>query len=157
MLTLPLLLGVAGMAKRRAVESGSEQVAQERAMRGDAKRREFETRLSRALEMADDEVGAFDVVGRAMRSLAPDDPVELLLADNSHAHLERVVVSAPDDAAPGLPRRLARPVRGRHAARRPRCSPTARRSTRARCFAAARRVGAPACASPSRSWDARSA
>jgi diguanylate cyclase (GGDEF)-like protein len=102
-LTLPLLLGVAGMAKRRAVESGSEQAAQERAMRGDAKRREFETRLSRALEMADDEIGAFDVVGRAMRSLAPDDPVELLLADNSHAHLERVVVSAPDDAAPGCP------------------------------------------------------
>ena len=103
MLTLPLLLGVAGMAKRRAVESGSQQVAQERAMRGDAQRREFETRLSRALEMADDDIGAFDVIGRAMRSVAPDDPVELLLADNSHAHLECVVVSAPDDEGPGCP------------------------------------------------------
>jgi diguanylate cyclase (GGDEF)-like protein len=98
---LPLLLMVAGTAKRRAVESGSEQAAQERAMRGDARRREFETRLGRALEMADDEIGAYDVVGRAMHSAAPDAPVELLLADNSHAHLSRVVVSAADDEAPG--------------------------------------------------------
>jgi len=99
-LILPLLLGVAGMAKRRAVESGSEQAAQERAMRTDARRREFESRLSRALEMSDDEDAAYDVVGRAMRSVAPDAPIELLLADNSHAHLERVVVSSTS-AIPG--------------------------------------------------------
>jgi len=102
-LMLPLLLGVAGMAKRRAVESGSEQAAQERAMRADARRREFESRLSRALEMSDDEDAAFDVVGRAMRAVVPDAPVELLLADNSHAHLERAVVSDGDGLPPGCP------------------------------------------------------
>jgi diguanylate cyclase (GGDEF)-like protein len=100
-LALPLLLGVAGMAKRRAVEAGSASAAQERTMRADAKRREFETRLARALEMSDDEHAAYDVVGRAMHAVAPDAPVELLLADNSHAHLERAVVSAPDGDAPG--------------------------------------------------------
>jgi diguanylate cyclase (GGDEF)-like protein len=102
-LMLPLLLGVATMAKRRAVESGSEQAAQERAMRSDARRREFESRLARALEMSDDEIAAFDVVGRAMRSAAADAPVEMLLADNSHAHLERVVLSSPDGEAPACP------------------------------------------------------
>lgn len=100
-LALPLLLGVATMAKRRAVESGSESAAQERVMRADARRREFETRLARALEMSDDEDAAYDVVGRAMHLVAPDAPVELLLADNSHAHLERAVTSAHDGDAPG--------------------------------------------------------
>jgi diguanylate cyclase (GGDEF)-like protein len=100
LLTLPLLLGVAGMAKRRAIESGSLEQAQERAMRGDARRREFEARLSRGLEMAEDEHAAFDVIGRAMASVLPDVPVELLLADNSHAHLDRAVDASPDDDSP---------------------------------------------------------
>jgi diguanylate cyclase (GGDEF)-like protein len=46
--------------------------------------------------MSDDEDSAFDVLGRAMQAVAPDSPVELLLADNSHAHLERVVTAAPE-------------------------------------------------------------
>ena len=102
-LMLPLLLGVAGTAKRRAVQAGSEDAAKERTMQAEARRRGFETKLSRALEMCDDEVAAYDVVERAMRTAAPDAPVELLLADNSHAHLERVVVSAPDGQQPGCP------------------------------------------------------
>jgi diguanylate cyclase (GGDEF)-like protein len=101
-LILPLLLGVSALAKRRAVQEGSEQAAQERTMRAEARRRGYETRLSRALEMSEDEEAAFDVVGRAMRAAAPDAPLELLLADNSHAHLERVVVSAEAEA-PGCP------------------------------------------------------
>ena len=102
-LTLPLLLGVAGMAKRRAIESGTLERAQERAMQSDAKRREFEARLSRGLEMADDELAAYDVIGRAMDSVLPEAPVELLLADNSHAHLERVVAASLADDASGCP------------------------------------------------------
>jgi diguanylate cyclase (GGDEF)-like protein len=73
-------------------------------MRADARRREFETRLGRALEMADDEPSAFDIVQRAMAHVAPETPVELLLADNSHAHLDRVVTSLPDGTSePGCP------------------------------------------------------
>lgn len=100
-LSIPLLLTVAALARRRATETGSAQAAQERAMREDAERREFETRLARGLEMIDDEIDAFDVIGRAMNSVSPDRPVELLLADNSHAHLERVVVSSAVGDPPG--------------------------------------------------------
>lgn len=70
-------------------------------MREDADRREFETRLARGLEMIDDETEAFDVIGRAMNGVSPDRPIEMLLADNSHAHLERVVMSSPDGDPPG--------------------------------------------------------
>jgi diguanylate cyclase (GGDEF)-like protein len=100
-LSIPLVFTLAGTAKRRAVESGSAQAAQDRAMREDADRREFETRLARGLEMSDDEIDAFDVIGRAMNGASPKRPVEMLLADNSHAHLERVVVSSPDGTPPG--------------------------------------------------------
>jgi len=100
----PLLVGMAWMAKSKSVHHGSFSAAQERAMRADARRREFETQLSRALEMADEEVAAFDIVERAMGEVAPANPVELLLADNSHAHLDRVVVSVPHDSLePGCP------------------------------------------------------
>jgi diguanylate cyclase (GGDEF)-like protein len=102
-LTLPLLLGVAGMAKRRAIESGTVERAQERAMQTDAKRREFEARLSRGLEMAEDELAAYDVIGRAMDSVLGEAPVELLLADNSHAHLDRVVASTEGEDVGGCP------------------------------------------------------
>lgn len=100
-LSIPLLLAVAAMARRRAVEGGSTQAAQERSMREDAERREFQTRLARGLEMSDDEIDAFDVIGRALHAVSPERPVELLIADNSHAHLERVVVSSPDGDALG--------------------------------------------------------
>jgi diguanylate cyclase (GGDEF)-like protein len=46
--------------------------------------------------MVQDEVSAFDVLQRAMSRIAPEAPVELLLADNSHAHLERMVTASPD-------------------------------------------------------------
>ena len=51
--------------------------------------------------MAEDEPEALDVIGRAFGSAVPDAPIELLLADNSHAHLNRMVVSTPTGEAPG--------------------------------------------------------
>jgi diguanylate cyclase (GGDEF)-like protein len=76
----------------------SKSTAHELHMRAEGKRREFETRLTRALEMAEEEPAAFDVIRRAMRNVVPEAGTELLLADNSHAHLERVVVASDDDA-----------------------------------------------------------
>jgi diguanylate cyclase (GGDEF)-like protein len=93
---LPLVLSIARYAARRGNQMSIETIVRERALESDGRRREFETRLSRALEMSDDEDSAFDVLGRAMQAVAPDSPVELLLADNSHAHLERVVTAAPE-------------------------------------------------------------
>jgi len=98
----PLIIAVMRYATKRGVEMSIETIRRERALESDARRRDFETRLSRALEMVDDEQSAFDVLRRAMTLLAPDRPMELLLADNSHAHLERVVVATPEGSkAPG--------------------------------------------------------
>jgi diguanylate cyclase (GGDEF)-like protein len=96
LLSAPLLWMLARTAQTKGLETGSVRVAHDRVMRVQAKRREFETRLARALEMVQDEVSAFDVLQRAMSRIAPEAPVELLLADNSHAHLERMVTASPD-------------------------------------------------------------
>ena len=64
------------------------------------RRQEFETRLANALEMAEGETEVIDVVERAFMSTLPASPTELLLADNSHAHLSRMAVSSPTGDAP---------------------------------------------------------
>ncbi|MEX2032112.1 MAG: sensor domain-containing diguanylate cyclase [Dehalococcoidia bacterium] len=93
---LPFLAVVAYVTKTRGNAMSVETIVRERIMATEARRREFETRLSRALEMSDEEPVAFDVIERAMHAVVPNQPSELLLADNSHAHLDRVVISAPD-------------------------------------------------------------
>ena len=63
-------------------------------------RQEFETRLANALEMAEGEPEVNDVIERALAGAIPSSPVELLLADNSHAHLSRVVATSPTGEPP---------------------------------------------------------
>ena len=58
-------------------------------LRAEAARQQFEGRLARALDMAQDEIAALEVVDRALALAAPDRPAELLLADSSRAHLVR--------------------------------------------------------------------
>jgi diguanylate cyclase (GGDEF)-like protein len=67
----------------------------------DGKRREFAARLTRALDMADDEPGALSVASRAFRELTPGMRVEVLLADSSQAHLVRAVAYEPEGAPLG--------------------------------------------------------
>jgi len=103
-LSAPLLGWLAFTAQHKGLETSSVRVAHDRVMRDEARRREFDTRLARGFEMVQDELGAFDVVHRALRRVLPDAPVELLVADNSHAHLERMVVASPDgETAPSCP------------------------------------------------------
>ena len=97
---LPFLAIVATVTKTRGNAMSVETIVRERLMETDARRRELTSQLSRALEMTDDEPAAFDVIARAMRAVVGDRPIELLLADNSHAHLERVL-SSPLGDAPG--------------------------------------------------------
>ncbi len=59
------------------------------------RRQEFESRLSNALELADGETEVIGVVERAFGILLPSLSVEMLLADNSHAHLDRMAVWSP--------------------------------------------------------------
>ena len=62
------------------------------------RRQDFERRLASALEMADGEPEVIEVIERALVSVVGESPTELLLADNSHAHLSRV---ASAGQAPG--------------------------------------------------------
>jgi diguanylate cyclase (GGDEF)-like protein len=66
-----------------------------------ARRREFETHLANALEMAEGEPEVLDAIQRAITVTLPDAPAELLLADNSHAHLSRMVTASPTGEPPG--------------------------------------------------------
>jgi diguanylate cyclase (GGDEF)-like protein len=58
----------------------------------DGRRQEWQGRLHKAMEMALTEAAAHRVVQRVLRSVAPTGCSELLVADASDAHLERVVV-----------------------------------------------------------------
>jgi diguanylate cyclase (GGDEF)-like protein len=66
-----------------------------------SKRQEFESRLANAMDMAEDETEVIDVIERSMAATLPDATAELLLADNSHAHLLRMASVSPDGAASG--------------------------------------------------------
>jgi diguanylate cyclase (GGDEF)-like protein len=100
-ITAPLVLVITavGMGKSRAQLAQS--FARERVMGDEAHRREFETRLANALEMADSEDQMMAAVGRALRSILPQSRVEVLVADNSHAHLERRLISGPHAGGAG--------------------------------------------------------
>jgi diguanylate cyclase (GGDEF)-like protein len=61
----------------------------------------FESRLANALDMADGEAEVLAVVERSFTTTVPESSIELLLADNSHAHLHRVASASPTGEPPG--------------------------------------------------------
>ena len=63
-------------------------------------RQRFESRLANALDMAEGEPEVIDVIERSFAAVVPNAPVELLLADNSHAHLLRMAGVGPDGEPP---------------------------------------------------------
>ena len=63
-------------------------------------RQRFESRLANALDMAEGEPEVIDVIERSFSQILPEAPVELLLADNSHAHLHRMATVGPDGEPP---------------------------------------------------------
>jgi len=65
-----------------------------------ARRQQFESRLANALDMAEGEPEVIDVIERSLASVVPDSPAELLLADNSHAHLLRMASVSPTGEPP---------------------------------------------------------
>lgn len=99
----PLLLALYVATQRRGLGIALESVVQERIMATDARRREFEAKLARALDMSEDETAVFDTIRRGLQAAVPDSSVEVLLADHSHAHLDRVVSVTQDDGARGCP------------------------------------------------------
>ena len=65
----------------------------------DADRDGFTNQLVEAFEMAAEEPDAYDVVQRSMAAIAADNPMELLLADSSRAHLKRLAINPIAGAA----------------------------------------------------------
>ena len=121
-----------------------------------ARGQEFESRLANALDMAEGEPEVIEVIERSFSTVLPEAPAELLLADNSHAHLHRMAPSVPTGS-----RRAAawtRPTAARQrGGPRSRSSPTATTSTPAPSCATVPRAGSPPSACPCPSWAARSA
>ncbi len=65
-----------------------------------AQRQRFESRLANALDMAEGEPEVIDVIERSFAAVLPEAPAELLLADNSHAHLLRMAGVGPEGEPP---------------------------------------------------------
>jgi diguanylate cyclase (GGDEF)-like protein len=65
-----------------------------------ARGQKFESRLANALDMAEGEPEVVRVIERSFSAIVPDAPIELLLADNSHAHLLRMASASPTGAPP---------------------------------------------------------
>jgi len=66
-----------------------------------ARGQRFESRLANALDMAGSEAEVLAVVERSFGSTVPASAIELLLADNSHAHLKRMATASPTGSPPG--------------------------------------------------------
>jgi diguanylate cyclase (GGDEF)-like protein/PAS domain S-box-containing protein len=80
----------------------TDRVRLEQELTTQARRDSFGSKLSEALEMADEEDAVCEVVERAMVETSHETPMELLLADSSRANLKRAATS-PAAAAPGCP------------------------------------------------------
>ncbi len=78
------------LADREAAERGAQ-----------VRRQRFEGRLANALDMAEGEPEVIEVIERSLASVVPGAPAELLLADNSHAHLLRMASASPTGEPPG--------------------------------------------------------
>ena len=99
----PVLWAFATKAKAKGLRQWEEMYARERRFREAVQRREFETQLANALDMADTEDEALEVTRLAIESLTPDMRTALLLADNSHAHLRTIIASGGNDSFAGCP------------------------------------------------------
>ena len=95
------LTGQLADAVEIAAEQARLQDVQARRQEVQAQRQEFESRLANALDMAGGEPEVIDVIERALSATLPESPVELLLADNSRAHLTRMAITSPNGTAPG--------------------------------------------------------
>ena len=60
-----------------------------------ARGQRFESRLANALDMAGGEAEVLGVIEQSFSSMLANSPTELLLADNSHAHLLRMATASP--------------------------------------------------------------
>ena len=98
---VPLLgCGVVLPTKLHVTYDTSISAEREEQLRAESERQEFEARLHRALETAEREPDALNVVGRAFEQNASTTAAELMLADSSRAHLRVAVERGPGGRGP---------------------------------------------------------
>lgn len=68
-----------------------------------AQRLEFDRQLDRAIERADTEPAVYELAGRALASVPPVAPGELLVLGGKRQLLVQVAEAGPDDEGPGCP------------------------------------------------------
>lgn len=97
-----LLLGITGAPLRYfLLQQRAESARRETLLSIEAARRDFESRLARAMDMADDEASALHAAMQAMGTMVDGALVEVLLADSSRAHLAIAASSEGGDGADG--------------------------------------------------------
>lgn len=103
MISYPLLWAYLVRPLRKAIEADRQELLRDQeTILGQSRQRELESRLNAALEMADDESDVLDVAARAIRHVLPTGGFEVMLADNSRAHLRRAWSDhTSDDDLPG--------------------------------------------------------
>ncbi len=75
--------------------------ARETSLLAEHRRQRTARQIQAALDLAETEEYALEVAARALEQTAPERSAELLLADNSRAHLDQAMVAGPDPAGPG--------------------------------------------------------
>jgi diguanylate cyclase (GGDEF)-like protein len=97
--SMPVVFVSTGLVTKRVGEANA--VADVRQQRLDEERRhrDLEAQVADALEMAENETEALRLIERSFATVLPESMTELLLADNSHAHLTRKAAANPDAAA----------------------------------------------------------
>lgn len=95
---LPVVFLSTGLVSKRVSEANA--VADVRQQRLDEERRhrDLEAQVADALEMAENEPEALRLIERSFGVVLPGSMTELLLADNSHAHLTRKAAANADTA-----------------------------------------------------------
>ena len=96
----PMLIVILHLAAKVTDVSDQAMSTLERQLKDAVRSSEHERRLANALEMAEGEPEVLEVVERAFAATAASVPIELLLADNSHAHLSRMATSSPTGEPP---------------------------------------------------------
>ena len=86
------LLLVLGAATVLGIRGGR----QARARRQEMLRREYDSRLQRALEMTKTEAEVYAILGDALHEALPQQKIEMLIADSSRAHFRRALTNDGD-------------------------------------------------------------
>jgi hypothetical protein len=153
-LTLPTAGVLIVMGEHRQQRSDEKVRSLNAELSTQAHRQRFETRLANALEMAEGESEAIRVIERSFASVLPEAPIELLLADNSHAHLHRMAAVGRKESCQAVRWTRLIVVR-RRAEPRSKSLPIATTSIPAPNCRIGHRASSQRCAFRCRSWGAR--